>query len=157
MKIRLVSVALVVLALTLAGVPLGNAQPPAGIELGQGRAIVEVFFSKLQEGKADEAYEYLASQNPIVGATRREDVEKAKAQFLASVKLIGEYRGYELLSEKAASGRFIHFTYFGYFDRQPVRFHFELYKPKDAWLMYSFTFDDKFVEEIRDAAKKRWE
>ena len=155
MKITPASVTVAALALAFLAAPLGNAQPQTGTELSQAQPIVEGFFSKLREGKLDEAFEYLASQNPAAAA-KRDEIEKARAQFLGGVRLLGEYRGHERLVEKAVGTRFVHVTYFLYFDRQPLRLTIELYKPKDAWLVHSFNFDDQFLKELRDAAGRKY-
>lgn len=36
--------------------------------------------------------------------------------------------------------------------RQPIRFTFILYKPKEEWMLFNFKYDDKLDEEMEDAA-----
>ena len=51
-------------------------------------------------------------------------------------------------------GRFVHVTYLALYDRQPVRMEFQFYRPKDEWIIYSFSFDVKFDDEVEAMARK---
>lgn len=68
-------------------------------------------------------------------------------------EVIGEYHGFELITTKKFSDSFVLHSYLIKYDRQPLRFIFKFYKPKDEWTLYAFKFDDKFSEEIEEAAK----
>lgn len=145
-----------VAALALAAVLAspGRAQAPSTAELGRARAIAETFFTKLQDATPEEALDYL-TQNPSL-ARKRDEIEKARAQLLGVFRLLGEYHGRELLAEKSLGSRFVHVTYLAYFDRQPLRIRFELYKAKDDWVIQNFNFDDEYIKELRDAATRQY-
>jgi hypothetical protein len=41
------------------------------------------------------------------------------------------------------------------FERQPVRLEFVFYRPKDKWIIYSYSFDDNIDEELIDFSRKK--
>jgi len=66
---------------------------------------------------------------------------------------VGKYYGYELIVEKKLGESYILLSYLVKFDRQPIRYTFQFYKPKDKWSIYSFQFDGSIDDEIEEAAK----
>jgi len=122
--------------------------PPKGEEY---RAIVETFFQKVKEGKPEDGVQYIMGMNPWM-ARKTDDVEQAKAGIGNLTAMLGEYHGNEMISEKRVGERFVHVTYFAYYDRQPLRFTFQFYKAKDAWMPYFFIYDDRFSSEITAGA-----
>lgn len=114
------------------------------------RPMVKAFFQKIQEGKHEEAVRDFFSTNPWM-ARVPDVVNRASSQFVALQGNLGEYHGHQLLVEKVVAGRFLHASYFAFYDRQPLRFIFEFYKPQDTWLPYTFVFDDAFSQELKAA------
>ncbi|MBW8331828.1 MAG: hypothetical protein K0M40_07400 [Prolixibacteraceae bacterium] len=70
-----------------------------------------------------------------------------------SKDVMGQFNGYEQITTKKFSDSFVLYSYLVKYDRQPIRFTFKFYKPKDDWVLYAFQFDDSFDEEIEEAAK----
>ncbi len=70
-----------------------------------------------------------------------------------TVDYVGKYYGYELITKKQFSESFILYSYMVKYDRQPLRFIFKLYKPKDKWTLYSFKIDSELDDEIEQSAK----
>ena len=70
-----------------------------------------------------------------------------------SMDVMGQYNGYELITTKKFSDSFVLYSYLVKYDRQPIRYIFKFYKPKDKWVLYAFKIDDSFDEEIEEAAK----
>ncbi len=66
---------------------------------------------------------------------------------------MGEYYGYEVITNKKFSESFILYSYMVKYDRQPIRFIFKFYKPKDKWVLYSFALDDNLDDELEEAAQ----
>ncbi|WP_406683160.1 hypothetical protein N1F78_10745 [Seonamhaeicola sp. MEBiC1930] len=66
---------------------------------------------------------------------------------------MGEYYGYELITKKKFAESFELYSYLVKYDRQPIRFIFKFYKPKDKWVLYSYALDDDLDDEIQEAAK----
>ena len=70
-----------------------------------------------------------------------------------TVDYIGDYYGNELIITKRLSDSFVLYSYLIKYDRQPLRFIFEFYKPNDKWVLYAFKMDDKINNEVEEAAK----
>ena len=66
---------------------------------------------------------------------------------------VGKYYGYELITEKKLSDSFILMSYLVKYDRQPIRFTFQFYKPNNEWITFSFKYDGNIDEEIEESAK----
>lgn len=66
---------------------------------------------------------------------------------------VGKYHGYEVITTKRFSESFELYSYLVRYDRQPIRFIFKFYKPKDKWVLYAFSLDDSLDDEIEQAAK----
>ncbi len=66
-----------------------------------------------------------------------------------TVDFVGKFHGYELVKEQKIGENYIFLTYLGRYDRQPIRFDFEFYKPNNTWQIHSFSFDDKFGEDLK--------
>ena len=78
-----------------------------------------------------------------------------KSQFENIEKLVGEYNGKVLIDETNIKNRFVHITYLALYDRQPVRMEFQFYKPKNDWVIYSFSFDIDFDNEVKDGVRRK--
>ena len=115
--------------------------------------IINAFFKNYEEKGASEAVDKLYATNPWT--TRIQDaINNVKTQFERFDKeLVGEYYGYEKLTEKKLGESYSLYSYFIKFDRQFLRLTFQFYKPKDEWRLASFKFDDSFDDEIEEAAK----
>ncbi len=70
-----------------------------------------------------------------------------------TVDYVGKYYGYETIIKKQFSESFVLYSYMVKYDRQPMRFTFELYKPNDKWTLFSFKIDTELDDEIEQAAK----
>lgn len=66
---------------------------------------------------------------------------------------IGKYYGYEIITKKQLSESFVLISYLVKYERQPLRFTFELYKPNDKWILFSFNIDSDIDDEVEQAAK----
>ena len=66
---------------------------------------------------------------------------------------LGNFYGYELITKKECTNNFILFSYFVRYDRQPMKFTFEFYKPNDKWTLYSLNFANNIDEDVEQAAR----
>jgi hypothetical protein len=114
--------------------------------------LIQKFFKKFEAGKINEAIDELYSTNKWVDQ-QRDMVQNVKTQFAGVGALVGQYRGRELVGTTIIGGRVVHVTYLALYDRQPVRLEFQFYKPQDAWIIYSFSFDTKLSDELEAAAR----
>ncbi|BBE19777.1 hypothetical protein AQPE_3965 [Aquipluma nitroreducens] len=114
--------------------------------------LINKFFDEYPKdsGKAlDELY----ATNPWT--TRIKDaIDNLKKEVSSyTVDYVGKYYGYEPIIKKQFSESFVLYSYMVKYDRQPMRFTFELYKPNDKWTLYSFKIDTELDDEIEQAAK----
>lgn len=114
--------------------------------------MMDSFFKTYQKNKPVEALEELYSHTPWLERIK-DDVEKLKSQFRDLKTLVGEYNGHELLYKKNVKDCFVLATYLVKYERQPIRINFEFYKPKDKWVLYSFSYDDSFDDDLEKALK----
>ncbi len=77
-----------------------------------------------------------------------DDVAKVKNSLRDLTELLGGNNGHVLLQEKNVKDCFIRSSYMVKYDRQPIRFNFEFYKPKDEWILFSFSYDTSFDDDI---------
>ena len=115
--------------------------------------LVEAFFEDYQKIGPSKALDNLYSTNKWMNrATDAISNLKNKLEGL-NEDYVGKYYGYELMVEKKLAESYILQSYLVKFDRQPIRYTFQFYKPNDEWLIYSFQFDGNIDDEIEEAAK----
>lgn len=81
-----------------------------------------------------------------------DDITAIKKNLKVTIDQDGEYYGYEPITEKGIGNTVKLLSYIVKYDRQPVRFVFVFYKPKDAWKIYTFQFNTNLDEELTNAA-----
>lgn len=117
--------------------------------------MIETFFSKMESGNYEDAINYIYADNPWFSA-KSDDVQKLKTQFIGLNKIVGNYIDNELMTEEKAASRFVFVQYFVTFDRQPLSFNFEFYKPRDKWQTFSFSYADDIDKLIEEKAKQNY-
>lgn len=85
-----------------------------------------------------------------------ESVKSLKAKLAEDIKLLGEYIGEEYIYHSGVGSSYVNYIYLVKYERQPLRFTFELYKPKDKWVIYSFKYDDSFDEDLEEVMKNEY-
>ncbi len=126
----------------------------APVFAGDYDAEIQKFFSLYESGKKVEAVDSIYSTNPWMSSAA-DSIQNIKTQLQGIEKLVGDYNGKEFVDELNVKDRFVHVTYLALYDRQPVRMEFQFYKPKSDWIIYSFSFDVNFDDEIEAGARKR--
>lgn len=110
-------------------------------------------FFKVYEKNPQKAVDYIFSTNNWMSKEKNYDVENVKSQLSNFVGLVGDYYGYEKITEKSLGESLKLVSYIIKYDRQPIRFTFLFYKPKDVWKIQNFKFDDNLDAEIEESAK----
>ncbi|OFY86856.1 MAG: hypothetical protein A3F72_21175 [Bacteroidetes bacterium RIFCSPLOWO2_12_FULL_35_15] len=114
--------------------------------------VINSFFKEYAKNPS-KAVEEIYATNPWT-ARIKDGIETMKNEVNKyTVDYVGKYYGYELITKKQFSESFILYSYMIKYDRQPMRFIFELYKPNDKWALYSFKIDSDLDDEIEQAAK----
>ncbi len=128
---------------------------PASILAAQNspEQIIEKFFHDLTVEKPDKVLDNLYTNMPWVGNIKA-DIDKLKTNFTNLQTYFGKYCGNTLIAKKdIGNGSFIIYSYLIKYERQPVRFTFKFYKPKDTCLLYSFSYDVNLDEELEQSVK----
>ncbi|MDH3711535.1 MAG: hypothetical protein OER04_16710 [Cyclobacteriaceae bacterium] len=135
---------LIVLSLLISWVSFAQNTP---------REIAEKFFDDYVEDGASVALDNLYFTNKWINRSADAVANlKSKMEGL-NLDFVGEYYGHELISEKKLGQSYVLLAYLAKFDRQPIRYIFQFYKPKDQWVVYSFKYDSSIDDEIEEAAK----
>ncbi|MCK7591663.1 hypothetical protein M0G43_13830 [Subsaxibacter sp. CAU 1640] len=117
------------------------------------KEIVSKFFNEYKTEGAAIALDNLYANNQWI--LQAEDAVTDLKQKISSLTedYVGKFYGYELITEKKLSDSFILMSYLVKFDRQPIRFTFQFYKPYDQWRTHSFQYDGNIDDELEEAAK----
>ena len=119
----------------------------------QPKEMVEKFFKEYEKQGSSVAIDNLYETNEWMRRAT-DAITKLKNQLEGlNMDYVGNYNGYELIVEKQLADSYLLISYLVKFDRQPVRFTFQFYKPKDKWLIYSFQFDGDIDDEMEESAK----
>ncbi|HPR00968.1 MAG: hypothetical protein H6561_01365 [Lewinellaceae bacterium] len=114
--------------------------------------LIKKFFTEYESSGAKPALDHLYGTNKWI-ALNQDAIENVKTQLAGIHDIVGDYYGHEFITKQSAGESFHLFSYLVKYDRQPVRFTFEFYKPKDQWTLFSFSFDESVNEELEEAAK----
>lgn len=161
------SIGIVVWALSLAG--LAAAGPALaqevereregrpGAEAAVGPAVpweeqIEGFFERVEAGEPVEAIDTLYAGNPWVTSVS-DQLSTLKTQFGGLSDLVGGYLGNERLAVRRISDRFVYAWYIGFYERQPLQFHFSFYRPDDRWLLYQLSYEEGVVDLAQELAR----
>ncbi len=117
-----------------------------------GQELITRFFD-LYKGKGYEyALKYAFETNKWIN-TQGDEMLTVGLNLGKKIQPLGEYLGNEELKSKSVSSRFRIVSYFVYYQREPIRFTFELYKNASGWEIWDFQFDSDFDAEIIEALK----
>lgn len=114
--------------------------------------IIDEFFTLYKNKGADTSLDYLFGTNKWMDNSK-EQIQGVKAKLNGTLKQLGNYYGYDLITKKSIGDRYWLYTFMIRYDRQPVRFSLLLYKPNDQWQLMNFSFDDNMDDELSEAAK----
>ena len=124
-----------------------------GFSQEEPKEIVDKFFKDYQEKNISVALDNLYSSSKWI-LRNADAVTNLKSQMEGlNADYVGEFYGYDLMVEKKVTDNFLHLSYMVKFERQPIRYTFQFYKPKDKWIIYSFKYDGNIANEIEEASK----
>lgn len=116
--------------------------------------IINTFFETYKKEPL-KAVDYVFSTNEWMDRNK-DAVENLKTQLSSYLKLVGDYYGYEKITEKSVGESYKLVSYMSKYERQPIRFTFVLYKGKDRWQVQNFKFDDKIDDELEESGKVQY-
>jgi hypothetical protein len=117
------------------------------------KPFVDDFFNAYQSGNIVKALDNLFDTNKWFTASSNGEIEKLKNDMPLYLTQLGEYYGYNLISEKTIGESFVIYTYLVKYERQPLRFTFIFYKPNNNWVLYNFKYDDNIENELSESSK----
>jgi len=117
------------------------------------KKLVEAFFEYFQQSNPTVALDKLYATNKWASEATGAIGNLTEKLKNLSEDYIGKMEGYELIAEKKLSKSYILLSYLVKYDRQPTRYTFQFYKPKDKWMIYTFQFDANIGDEMEEAAK----
>jgi len=120
------------------------------------QSLIDKFFNDYEKKGAKIAVEELYKTNVWTSRIQDkvDDIKNKLTNF--NEELVGKYYGHVFVDKIEASDCFSIYTYLLKFDRQPLRLTFKLYKPNDKWILYSFSFDDTFDDDLEKALIMRY-
>jgi hypothetical protein len=127
------------------------AQPSAPQEM------IDEFFEIYESGKPVEAINALYSSSGKWSEMIRADIENVRNRFKDLEQIVGEYYGKEKLVEEDLGSCLKMVIYLVRYDRQPIRFSFQYYKPNDVWQLYGFSYDDNLMEDFKQMVRGKLE
>ena len=117
-----------------------------------GQELINTFFDLYKNKGYEIALKYTLSTNKWI-QPRGDEMNNLIIQLSKEVNVMGEFLGQEEIKSKRIGSRFRIASYLAYYQRDPVRFTFELYKNNMGWEISNFTFDFKFDEEVEESMK----
>ncbi len=117
-----------------------------------GQPLIDKFFELYKTKGSESALKYAFGTNKWMD-TNSDGIKNVIFELDKNINLIGNFIGQEEIKSKTVGSRFRIASYFVYYDRQPLRFTFELYKNNDGWMIWNFQFDSNYDDEIEEAMK----
>ncbi len=113
---------------------------------------IDIFFKLLEKEQHEKAIEHLYTSNEWIGK-HSDQVEQLKKQVsLLEESYVGKLRKSILIGEHTFKGVYTHITYLAVYDRQPIKFEFQYYKPQKEWRIQGFSFDADIDDQFEEAA-----
>lgn len=98
-----------------------------------------------------DAIDYIFAQQKMTRDLKN-DLTEIKRNLKNTINVLGNYDGYELITEKSINDSFKLMSYMVKYDKSPMRFIFIYYKPKDVWNVFTFQYNANLEDELTDAA-----
>lgn len=114
--------------------------------------IIDEFFKLYKNKGANEAVDFAFNTNKWMGDSK-DEIESVKVKLNETIKLLGEYYGYNLITKKTLGDKLSLYTFLVRHDRQPLRLTLLFYNPNNQWRLQNFSYDYNMAEELEEAAK----
>lgn len=118
------------------------------------KEILDQFFN-LYKDSPETALNYIYDTTPWIDS-QGESVLSLKEKLKLLSSQIGNYNGAEFIAKASLGQSFSTYIYMAKYDRQPLRFTFEFYKPKDKWFLNSFSYDVNLDNDLQEILKSRY-
>ena len=105
-------------------------------------------FFELLKSDPDKAINSYFSDS-VFARENQDLIKQVKAKLNVTLAQLGSYRGNEIIIRRHLLNRFVTIKYLALFDRQPLTFQFEFYKPVNKWQIQGFTFDAN-IDDLLD-------
>ena len=116
--------------------------------------MIEDFFSDYQSKGVGQAIDNIYGSNPWINSQTDAIINLKNKMSDLTEEYIGKFHGRDLITKKEFSDKYVIYTYLVRYDRQPVRFTFEFYKPSNEWRIHSFKYNgDKFESELEELTR----
>ena len=110
------------------------------------------FFKHLAQKQLELAVNTLFQTNPWF-ARNLDQVNNINSQLKGLPNVAGDYLGFKILAHKTWQDLYAVQYCMAIYDRQPVTFEFQYYKPRDAWRIQNFNFSCNFSDLASDTIK----
>ena len=117
-----------------------------------GQEIIDKFFDLYKTRGYEYAVRYSWATNRWIPAGG-EAVDNVIITLGKKLGGMGEYIGQDKLRDNQVSSRFRVVSYLVYYERDPVRFTFSLYRNSQGWEVSNFQFDSDFEDEAEASLK----
>jgi hypothetical protein len=109
---------------------------------------IDKFFKDIASDGTDAAVAQAFASNKWM--SQSSDAIKNLQDQMATLtpETFGNYQGFEVVKEKKLGESYFFYVVMAKFDRQPIRFIFEYYKPSAKWVLHGLSFDVKMEEEF---------
>jgi hypothetical protein len=105
------------------------------------------FFKIYTEESIGDAVDFLYQDNPYKDNIL-DSINKTKESLTGIINRLGTHYGQIKIGEKNLLDTFVIVHYIVKYDRQPLRFEFNFYKPNNEWRFHGFSYDHRFIEEL---------
>ena len=126
--------------------PTGSEPPHPDVKEAIG--FINIFFDKYKNEGTSKAFDYIFSTNKTVNG-----LEALKSKIDSARVVLGDFTGFEKITEKDASNGLVLFSYLVKHKNQPIRFTFIFYKPQNNWILYKFNYDADVTDELINSGK----
>jgi len=117
-----------------------------------GQVILDKFFEFYDTRGYEYAVRYLWSTNKWIPAGG-DVMDNIIQQLSKKVDVMGDFIGQEQIRSRTLGSRIRIVSYLVYYERDPIRFTFVLYKNNEGWEISNFEFDTKFEKELEESMK----
>ena len=115
--------------------------------------LVSQFFQTLEASGTSKALDDLYATNVWMDKAQEAILNLKNQMATLTEDYVGKYHGYEPITKRSIADSYVLMSYLVRYDRQPLRFTFQFYKPQNEWRVYSFKYDAGLDDELEEAAK----
>jgi len=109
--------------------------------------IIDEFFTKYEKSPMM-GIDFIFETNKWMIENNSDGISNVKTQLSNVLNQIGSYQGFDQLAICTLGDNYKVINYMVRYERQPLRFIFIFYKPKNTWQIQNFQFNDSFEDLI---------